>query len=141
MSHTILIFISIFIFIGCKKDNIDVNSFQNCNNSFRLDSAATANKLSGSWLWLKQSCDGGVSKKADKNIKVTFNSIGTFSVMENTTVITQGNWKLELVNGNWELNTNSLSQYLDGRILFCDNQLLFSASNKDGCDNLFTKSN
>jgi len=131
------------ILTSCKKETIDVNSFWNCNNSQGLDSLATANKLSSSWLWSKQYCDNGMgTKKADKNIKIIFNSIGTFSILENSISISQGTWKLKKVEDNlYALNLSQPSKYLYGRILFCDNQVLFSNSYLDGCDNLFTKSN
>ncbi|MEJ7823438.1 MAG: hypothetical protein WKF85_14030 [Chitinophagaceae bacterium] len=136
-----LTIITALILTSCKKD-IDIISFSNCNNSQGLDSATIAMKLSSSWLWSKQSCDGVGTRKADKNIKIIFNSIGTFSILENSIAIAQGTWKLKNIGGNlYELNLSQPSQYLYGRILFCDKQVLFNDSYRDGCDNLFTKSN
>jgi len=130
--------------VACKKENIDIDKFWNCNQTQNLDTSAISSKLIGSWNWSKQACgDGaGKSKTADKNIKVTFRTDRTFYVNENATLLTQGNWKLVQVDGNsWGLDLSSTSEYLYGRILFCDNQVLFNNSYRDGCDNLFAKSN
>ena len=130
--------------MSCKKDNIDINSFWECNKSQNLDTTTISSRLFGTWKWSKQICgDGaGKTKTADKNIKVTFRTDRTFSVNENSTLLAQGTWKLVQVDGNsWGLDLSAASKYLYGRILFCDNQVLFNDSYRDGCDNLFDKSN
>ncbi len=131
------------IFFSCKKDTLDISLFQQCHNSQSLDSTAISNNLAGSWIWTKQSCFWtGKTTTADKNIKVIFNSNATFSVLENSSILTQGNWGLKIIDSNmWGLDLTSPSEYLYGRILFCNNQILFNDSYRDGCDNLFTKSN
>jgi len=142
LAPVLFIPITAIILLSCKKDRIDVNKFWNCNNSQTLDSAGIAAKLSGLWLWSKKYSDIGGTKKADKVIKVTFNSNGTFSILENSNTITQGIWKLEIQYGTeYILSLNQPSEYLHGTILFCDNQVLFTSSRSDGDDNLFTKSN
>jgi hypothetical protein len=134
--------------ISCKKgasdiSSIDINSFWQCHSSQNLDSASITNKLAGSWIWTKQSCYiSGMSVNAEKNIRIIFNLTGNFSVSENSNVITQGNWKLKIVDSNmWGLDLTFPSNYLYGRILLCNNQVLFNNSYIDGCDNLFVKSN
>ncbi len=131
------------IFAGltsCKKDKLNINSFWQCNQSQNLDTIAISTKLIGSWTWSKQSCFK--TKSADRNIKVTFKSDRTFSVNENSNVFTQGTWKLMQVDGTSSgLDLSAPSEFLYGRILFCDNQVLFNDSYRDGCDNLFNKSN
>jgi hypothetical protein len=129
---------------ACKKEKLDINSFSQCNQSQNLDSTAISAKLIGTWAWSKQSCfDVDGTKKADRNVKVIFSPDGTFQVNENTTALTQGSWMVVQVDrfGSWGLNLSSESEYLYGRLLFCDNQLLFNNSYVDGCDNLFNKSN
>ncbi len=127
-------------FFACNKA-LDVHAIWQCNNSLNLDSTGISKKLVGSWKWVKQSCfEIGKVTSADRNIKVTFNSNATFSVQENSSVITQGNWDLKIEdNSMWGLDLNSSSIYLHGRILFCDDRVLFAASYRDGCDNLFEK--
>ncbi|MCS6796138.1 MAG: hypothetical protein NZ516_09260 [Raineya sp.] len=63
-------------------------------------------------------------------------------MFENTTLLTQEtwNWKLKQVDKNaWKLDLSQPVGYLYGHILLCDNEVLFN--NRDGCDNLFRKSN
>ncbi len=130
---------------SCKKEKLelDINSFWQCNKLLNLDTSAVSGKLVGSWSWAKQSCFWtGKTKTADRNIKLTFKSDYTFSVIENSNTLTQGTWKLMQVDGNsWGLDLTAPSDFLYGRILFCDNQVLFNDSYIDGCDNLFNKSN
>ena len=128
------------LFLSCKKNND--RTLWECGNSQFLDSAVNSNKIIGSWLWTKQLCGDGAGSIliANKNIKITFNASATFAVLENSAIITQGNWKLQTVDGNiWGLDLTSSSEYLYGRILFCDKKLMFNDSYKDGCDNVFVK--
>ena len=144
MRHTLLCLTIIAGLIACKKEKLDINAFWQCNQSQNLDTTAISSKLLGSWSWSKQVCGDGAGKikNADKNIKVTFRTDRTFSVDENAISLTQGTWKLVKVDSNsWELDLSSQSEYLYGRILFCNNQVLYNDSYRDGCDNLFNKSN
>jgi len=129
--------------LSCKKDNLDTNSYWHCHTSQNLDSALIAGKLVGSWSWTKQFCfSTGETINANKNVKVNFNSNGTFIVSENSNIATQGNWKLKIVDSNmWGLDLTSPSVYLHGLILICNNEVLFNSSYIDGCDNLFVKAN
>ncbi len=128
---------------SCKKEKVDVNSYWHCNQSQTLDSIAISSKLIGSWTWAKQSCFWTEkTKSADKNVQVVFKSDHTFSVSEGSNTLTQGTWNLEQVDGtSWGLDMSSSSDYLYGRILFCNNQVLFNHSYIDGCDNLFNRNN
>ena len=139
----ILIILMLPTFFACKKDALNINDYWICNQSQNLDSAAIVNKLIGSWVWTKQSSEAYKKpKQADKIVKVTFNANGNFTVAENSGIVAQGTWKLEIVDGNmYGLDVSQQSQYLHGRILFCSNELLFNDSYRDGYDNLFVKSN
>ena len=129
--------------ITCKKENLDVESFSQCNKAQNLDSSAITAKLIGSWTWATQSCFwANKSKSAYRNTKVIFKSNHTFSVNKSSNTLSQGTWKVRRVGGNsWGLDLSSPSELLYGRILFCDNQVLFYNSDLDGCDNLFNKHN
>lgn len=130
-------------FLSCKKDTIDVNSFWQCNQGQNTDTAVIANKLTGSWYWTKQACAStGATRVADKKIRLTFKVDHTFTITESNSLLTMGTWKIVQVDGSSRgLDLSSPSEYLYGRILFCDNQVLFNDSYRDGCDNLFTKNN
>lgn len=138
-----LLLILFAVLTSCKKDKLDINSFWQCNQSQNLDTTAISSKLVGSWTWAKQSCfSTGKTKSADRNIKVTFKSDHTFSVNESSNVLTQGTWKLLLLDGSSSgLELSTPSEFLYGRILLCDGQVLFNDSYRDGCDNLFNKNN
>ena len=128
-------------FVACKEPELNIQSFWDCHHSRSLDTSAISGKLIGSWLWSRQSCfTTGKTIKADKNIKVVFNANRRFKVYENTTEMTSGTWGLKSSDsGTWELELSSGSRYLNGRILLCDNHVLFNNSYIDGCDNAFTK--
>jgi hypothetical protein len=136
------LFIFAFIlFFACKRNEINMQKIWQCNQAQNLDSNAIHNKLIGKWKWAKQDCFwSGKTKKADKNIVVTFNANGTFYVNENGLVITEGNWKIVVEDKTkWGLQLSQPSLYLNGAILFCKQQVLFNHSYIDGCDNLFVK--
>jgi hypothetical protein len=141
MRFFLLITIVIFGLAACKKGKLDVSSFWDCNKSQNLDSAAISSKLIGEWSLTKQACAIGSGSiiAADRNIEAAFRTDRTFVVSENDTIVTLGNWKLiQGDNNTWELELSSESNYLNGRILFCGDQVLFNDSYRDGCDNLFT---
>jgi len=140
MKYIGFIILAGFCITACKRD-IDVISFSDCHAAQSLDSAAICNKLTGSWEWTKQHCFSiGKTTKADKTVVVTFNSNSTFTVIENASVIAQGIWRLQKEDLNfWGLNLSHQSNYFWGRIFFCDNEVLFNASYRDGCDNLFVR--
>lgn len=131
------------ILSSCKKEKINVNDFWECSKSLNLDSTAIANKLTANWTWKKQSCFWtGQTKKADKDVKVNFNTNRTFTVTQNEIIVAQGSWKLKIVDSNmYGLDLSQFSEYLNGRILFCNDEILFNDSYRDGCDNFFGKSN
>ena len=140
----LLFILALIVFLSsCKKDTLDLDNFWQCKKTQNLDSTAIVNKLSGSWIWAKQSCESySKVKSADKTVKITFNVIGTFNVVENEIIVTQGTWKLKIVDSNmYGLDLSQPGQYLYGRILFCSNEVLFNDSYRDGCDNVFNKSN
>lgn len=129
-------------FSACKKEDSDTSYFKNCDPKNILDSAEVFSKLIGSWNWSEQACsDGSITKeRLDKPFKVVFLTNHTFSVYENAVILTQGTWKIVQLNGiSWALDLSSPSEYLRGRIIFCDKQVLFSFGYLDGCDNLFNK--
>ena len=140
MKNVLLLITICLIILSCKKNNDRV--LWECTNPGFSDSATISNKIIGSWLWTKQLCGDGAGSIliANKNIKITFNTNATFTVYENSTILTQGNWNLKTVDINaWGLHLTSPSEYLYGSILFCNNKIMFNGSYIDGCDNVFVK--
>jgi hypothetical protein len=141
---TVIIF-TILIY-SCKKDNSTSNlqEFIKCNDDMKLDSAGIANKLVGKWKlksWYCSFCIDPGSHKSDVNVTVTFTSASQFVISENSVARSHGNWSLKSVYPKWELESDSSLGYMYGNILFCGNQVMFSASERDGADNLFERLN
>ena len=133
---------------SCKKDKsseIDWKAIKECNNAMHLDTTAVASNLVGKWqlkAWYCGFCTEPGTHNPDKTVIISFTSARLFTVTENSTIVTQGNWYIGKVDtNNWGLQTSSPSRYLFGYILFCDNQVMFSDSYIDGADNLFDKVN
>lgn len=148
MRNTFIVVVFIIIAMqnqSCLKDEvdrIDMNQFWNCYSSQNYDSIKLASKLIGAWKWTEYNAALPVTKKADKDIILNLTESGTFTVTESSVIITQGNWKLKIADSNcYELDLDESSSYLHGRILLCDNQILFNASYIDGADNLFVRTN
>ena len=141
MKPTLIVITICFLLFSCKKNTSDKQLFLQCNNPQYLDSTAISNKIVGSWTLIKQRWGStGEVVMADKNIKVTFNANSTYTVVEDSSVLAQGNWNLKIVLDNmWGLDLTEPSNYLYGYISFCGNQVLFSYGYLDGNDNLFEK--
>lgn len=145
MKSTIIIWTVFTILIGfpsCTKDtsvNNDIQRLWDCNASQNFDSTKLAEKLIGSWQWTESSSELA-TKKTDKKVVVTFTADRRFYVIENSAIITQGNWRLKIVDsGILGLSLDTTSQFLYGRILLCKTQVVFNDSYRDGTDNFFVK--
>lgn len=141
----ILTTLIIFSFLqSCKKVkplNIDVTAYHQCHTSQNYDSSSIASKLVGTWKWTMVSCFwSGTTERSKSEVVVTFTEVGTFTVMEDGVVTTQGNWQLKSDNNKiFSLDIDQHSSFITGRILFCENEVLFNHSYIDLCDNLFRK--
>ena len=140
MKPNILLLALCLLLFSCRKDASDQLLWQ-CDNSQVLDSAAISTQIVGSWRLVQQRLgSNGEVATTDNSIIVAFNSDSTFTVLENSSVTTQGNWGLYKFSSNsWALDLTSASPYLYGIISFCDNKVLFTDSVVDGNDNLFEK--
>ncbi len=133
--------ICLCLFSCNKKNTVDLDSFFDCNASQHLDSAAISNKLAGSWFFSMRFCgSGGSALGIPINVKANFDANSSFTLTDHYGILTQGNWKLKIVDTNlWGLDLTSQSDFLYGRILFCENNVMFNNSYRDGCDNVFYK--
>jgi hypothetical protein len=139
----LLLLISLFLFSCSKDSEPDQQKFWDCHTSQNFDSTAIANRLLGTWNLSSQMCGPGAAGGPVVlriAVKSTFNTDGSFSVVDHSSTLTQGNWKLKIVDANmWGLDLSVQSNYLYGRILFCENKVLFNDSYRDGCDTKFEK--
>ena len=123
-----------------KLDQIDTKQLWDCYKSQNYDSTKLASELLGTWKWTAYYSEIPGTNKANKDVFLNLSKTGTFTVTENSVVITQGNWNLRIADiNNYELELNKPSTYLYGRIVLCENQVLFNNSYIDGSDNLFIK--
>lgn len=138
-AHLFLLITLGFLFACGKK--IDINSYYDCNKKQNLDSGATAAKLLGSWKWSKRDClDNQQSSPANQFVTVEFRADSTFRVRVDTSTVTAGVWKLALAEtGIYRLELSKPSVFLAGRILLCNEEVLFNASYIDACDHLFKR--
>lgn len=133
----------ILIFISCKKEKLDGNAYWQCHHAQNFDSAAISNKLVGSWKWKKRYCSWtDKTEAANKNINLNLTAGGTYALRENSTVLKQGNWEIFKLNGNsWSIRLTPYTDYTNGEVLFCGDELLIYDSPLDGCDDLFKRTN
>jgi hypothetical protein len=93
--------------VSCKKETekisqINIPKFQDCYNSHPHDSATVANNLVGTWNWIEQSCMNSLTEASpSKVVKAIFTSTGIFTVIENASVISQGNWNVKIIGSNY----------------------------------------
>jgi hypothetical protein len=125
-----LTIISCIVFLSCKKNTGDSQSFFNCEYQIQ-DSSVLANKLIGSWKWIKTQSGGTGEISQAKNLRIlTFKADSTFSYIEGATILTQGKWSLKMIQNSsfWGLSIDPGSDYLGGIInvgwvFFCNNQM------------------
>ncbi len=92
------------------------------------------------------------TKEADKNVLLNLTQEGEFTLTENSAVVTEGNWQLRVADIDYsepdsdkpdiylfKLDLNNPSIYLYGRIILCEDKVLFNNSYIDGVDNLFIR--
>jgi hypothetical protein len=140
----VTILIITLIFQTCVKKNefskLNMKQIWDCNASQNFDSTKLAEKLIGTWKWINFSSEMTGLIEADKDILVSFSSSGTFIVSEKGTIVTQGQWALKIIDSTlYGLDLDTPSIYLYGRIILCDNQVLFNNSYVDGGDYLFER--
>ena len=140
MKRVLLSVSILLVLLACKKHSSDDTIKINWPCDLIEDSLTISSYFDGSWKWVYYECNNDQVNEADKDIKVTFNSNGTYSIQENSAVIDQGNWQLKSADtGLWTLNISSTVSYLKGWVSFCDNLVLFADGYEDGCSNYFEK--
>ena len=142
----IFLVMMLLVYSCCRKDGYVSGPFQNFHLTCVMrpyDSIASANKLIGKWKWISEySIWTNTIYPADKNVVIIFKADTTFSETENSVVIAQGNWNLQIADANhWGVHTSMYAQHISGTIYFCDDKVTFITDYVDGPDNLFEKIN
>ena len=134
------------LFSSCKKtcEENTVPSFNrteiyNCNKAQNFDSARLAKALTGVWKWQWTQTELG-QQKADREMLYTLKSDGSFLIITDGVVSSQGSWMLKPVDGLFGIETEPAGYY-PGRVELCDRQLFINDGYRDGAEMLFYKSN
>lgn len=120
----------------------DWNKYYKCNEAKHWDSTSLVAALVGTWdLKLSRcgECDKYGSYPPDKKVVATFTP-QTFTVTEDSKIISKGNWKLARgYKTEWYFSSDTTHHYLRGKIWLCDKNVVFANSSTDGSDNLFER--
>ncbi|MFA9388316.1 MAG: hypothetical protein ACERKD_00825 [Prolixibacteraceae bacterium] len=133
---------------NCNDSNVDeppfdINENLACYNKTEWDSQLIKNKLIGTWNWVYtqsySSPDNGINTEPSNiNIRFDNDSILTFIENEKTKFTTRWN-VVSKENSYFEIDTDSTINHIFGRIIICDDHLLFNGSYIDLSDNYFNK--
>lgn len=115
-----------------------------CTPEQAPDEEAVAAKLLGSWEWKAYGNCGftaAYSETAEKGVYIRFLEEGVFEEVKDNKVITTGKWQIEKQGENsYYILSEPYHRLLNGQVLFCERELMFSFSYLDGCDQLFVRS-
>lgn len=122
---------------------VTVPAMQECYQKFAWDSVSIHDKLLGQWDWEYIQCFWDPEKGNYKDflgMTVEFKSGNTLEVKMNGQTTQSSTWKIvDMGDGYFKVDTNPLVVQLPGKILFCEDRVLFNDSYVDGCDNYFKK--
>jgi hypothetical protein len=143
MRPIVLLLATCLVFFSCEKpETIDPSALLECHQSQQLDSAAISTKLVGTWSFSSGFCYKKNLTNQLTIAKANFYDNGRFTVSDFNGIETPGTWNLKSMGSNmWGLDMTQQSEYLNGRIVFCKNQVLFDNTdvNGEGCYHLFSK--
>lgn len=115
----------------------------NCYQKTSWDSLKIKNALVGEWEWEYIACAWNLkaaSYDEFKELTVEFKPDNTVAVKENGQTIETSSWKV--IDGDADLFALSVDTKvapLYGRILICDNRVVFNGSYIDLCDNYYKR--
>lgn len=116
-----------------------------CHGQTSWDSTKIHNALIGKWNWEYIKCywnPEDANSEYYKNLTIEFKYNDTLEVKLNNQITQRSSWNLTRLNdGFFKLSANPIVLQLTGRILFCEDRVLFYDSYTDGCDNYFKKQN
>ena len=160
MKQLILLFIMVLLIMGichsCKKakdieepiqqnPNVTLDSMLQCHGQGSWDSTKIHNALIGKWKWEYIKCywnPEDANSEDYKNLAIEFKQNDTLEVKLNNQITQRSSWHLTMLNdGYFKLSVTPIVLQLPGKVLFCDDRVLFYDSYTDGCDNYFKKQN
>lgn len=143
----LLIFAAMFLFscteIKIEKISIRHSRIEKCHKENAFSENRIQSSLEGDWSW-----DYGYNPWAPElangsdfeGYVLRFNKERTLQLFDNNgneEYFT--NYRIEYIRDYYELKVDESSQFIWGRLLICDNELLFWDSHIDGSDNFYCK--
>ncbi|MFK7924041.1 MAG: hypothetical protein AB8H47_18930 [Bacteroidia bacterium] len=143
---TILIVSSLVL--ACREMNppeppVSMQAIWDCYQSSNLDSLALRNALLGEWEWEYVECYWApeeASNISSHGVSIYFDANGRLAVKLDNTFLESATWELKKGDsGLFELISEPRITYLYGRVLLCEDRVLFNDSYVDDCDNYFKR--
>ena len=134
------------ILFACKKEEtppISLTEMWDCHSQTAWDSLKTKKALIGEWEWEYIQCawsPKGPNGYEYKGLTIEFKSDNSLTVKENGQTIQLSNWRV--VDGDlgyFALSVDPEVAQFSGRILVCDDNLVFNSSHIELCDNYFKR--
>jgi len=114
-----------------------------CYQTTTWDSLSIHTRLAGKWEWEYIRCYWNPENGNYKDflgLIIEFKQDNTLNVIKNGQTTQTSKWEVVKLNdGFFSLYTTPLVLQLPGKILFCNNRVLFFDSYVDGCDNYFKR--
>lgn len=133
---------------SCKKDEaapaFDLDAMRACHLRGNTDSLAVARSLVGKWDWRFSRCDGNMSGSAPvRDLLAEFKADGTLTLYEDGQPVQSSPWQLEYAGGitarEYRLRLSTRIAQVAGVIYVCGDQVVFSESPLDVCDNYYRR--
>ena len=122
---------------------VSLESMLQCNGQRSWDSASIHDALIGKWQWEFIICyfnPEDANGQDYKNLSIEFTQNDSLEVKINNQISQVSSWYVtRLSDGYFKLTVNPIVFQLPGRVLICDDRVLFYDSYTDGCNNYFKK--
>jgi hypothetical protein len=127
------------------KPPVSLSEMIRCHQSLSPDSAQVYAAMLGTWSWEFITCFWSPENASNSQFETLSIELqpGNIMLVKQAGVVQQtGGWRMVNLNdGYYEIQTDPAVVQLRGRILICNQRMVFNESYVDGCDNYFTKEN
>jgi hypothetical protein len=129
----------------CKTEETEysLSEFWDCRQQDRQDSAELHQALLGRWEWDFVRCYWTPEKANSheyRGLQIHIVDPDSLEVLQNRVAIQTSKWKLVPTDGSfYKIEADPPVDPFQGRILRCQNRIVFNASYFDGCDHFFHK--
>lgn len=147
---SIIIFFMGFLLFSCDKNHVDdppfsISELASCYRDSVWNESKISNELIGTWHWEYVSCfwsPDQAKNVIDSNLTIEFRADSTLLMKRSGKLLQTSTW--EVVEGDLDLFSIEEEPFIDllfGRMLICDDKLIFNGSYIDFCDNYFRREN